>query len=155
MTATETMEVGGKLIHLLTQQKLLYRQLQELAEKQTKLVDGSDPEMLLKVLALRQRLIDRLGAVDRELQPIRADWARIAPGLSEAQRHQAQQLIEGVQQILSEILDRDEKDSQTLNNSKQTVAVQIRNAASGKRMNQAYSQNATPSQSRFLDTKSE
>ena len=63
MTPAEAKDVGGKLIHLLSQQRLLYRQLKELAQKQSSLVDGNDPETLLRVLAGRQRLIDKLSAI--------------------------------------------------------------------------------------------
>ena len=51
MTPAQAMDVGTKLIQLLSQQRLLYRQLQELAQKQSRLVDGRDPETLLRVLA--------------------------------------------------------------------------------------------------------
>ena len=88
MTGSQTTDIGGKLIELLTQQSLLYRQLQELAQKQTDLVNGSDPEMLLKILAARQRLIDRLAAVDRQLQPIRDDWTTVSQSLNPSQRHE-------------------------------------------------------------------
>ena len=91
MTLTEAKDVGAHLIHLLTQQRLLYRQLRELAQKQSSLVDGSNPEMLLRVLAGRQRIIDRLGAMDRELRSIREQWQQIAKTLPESQRQQAQQ----------------------------------------------------------------
>lgn len=155
MTGSRTTDIGGKLIELLIQQSLLYRQLQELAQKQTDLVNGSDPEMLLKILAARQRLIDRLAAVDRQLQPIRDDWTTVSQSLSPSQRHEAQHLIDSVQQTLGEILARDEKDFNTLNSQKQKVSGEIRNVAAGKRVNQAYAQNGTAAKNRFVDTKSE
>ena len=66
MTPAQAMDVGTKLIQLLSQQRLLYRQLKDLANKQSSLVDGRDPEMLLRVLASRQRLIDKLSVIDKE-----------------------------------------------------------------------------------------
>jgi len=100
MTLTEAKDVGAHLIHLLTQQRLLYRQLRELAQKQSSLVDGNNPEMLLRVLAGRQRIIDHLGGIDRDLKPIRAQWQQIAKTLPPSQRQEAQQLVEEVQEIL-------------------------------------------------------
>jgi len=155
MTLTEAKDVGAHLIHLLTQQRLLYRQLRELAQKQTSLVDGSNPEMLLRVLAGRQRIIDRLGMIDRELKPIREQWQQLAKTLPALQRQEAQQLIEEVQQILGEIIARDEKDSHVLSSRHQQVAAEIRTTTIGKRMHQAYGPNKNSGQSKYLDTTSQ
>ena len=147
------MDIGSRLINLLSQQQLLYRQLNDLAQKQTNLVDGGDPEMLLRILGGRQRLIDRLAALDRELTPIRADWQRVADSLPPAQRQQAQDLVASVQEILSEILARDKRDTQALRDQQQKVATQIRSTAAGKRINQAYGQNHASAQSRYFDSR--
>lgn len=155
MTATEAMGIGGKLIHLLSQQRLLYRQLHDLAQKQSDLVDGKDPEMLLRILASRQRLITKLNTLDRELEPIRKDWQEIARALPPQQRKEAQDLVEGVQKILGEILASDEKDSKVLYEQKEKVAGEIRTASSGKKMNNAYAQKSGDGSSRYIDTVSE
>lgn len=138
MTPAQAMEVGSRLINLLNQQRLLYRQLQELAQKQSGLVNGSDPEMLLRVLAGRQRLIDRLTALDKELEPIRRDWQEIAQMIPPQQRQEAQSLVESVQEILGEIIARDETDSQTLGRQRERVAGEIRTATAGRRVNNLY-----------------
>ncbi len=155
MTLTEAKDVGAHLIHLLTQQRLLYRQLRELAQKQSSLVDGSNPEILLRVLAGRQRIIDQLEVIDRELKPIRAQWQHIAKTLPPLQRQEAQQLVEEVQEILGEIIARDEKDTQTLSSQHQRVAAEIRSTTTGKRMHQAYGQTKGSRQSKYLDTLSQ
>lgn len=152
MTATENMSIGSKLIQLLSQQRLLYRQLQELAQKQSGLVDGKDPEMLLRVLASRQRLITKLSVIDKELKPIRADWQEIAASLPPEQRQEAQELVASVQQILGDILARDEKDSKTLYEQKNIVASEIRTTSAGKKINNAYAQPAVNESSRYFDT---
>ena len=155
MTATQSMEVGSRLIHLLTQQQLLYRQLQELARKQSDLVDGKDPETLLRVLAGRQRLIDRLSAIDRELRPIRRDWQEIARSLPADQRERAQELVSSVQEILAEILARDARDTQKLSNQHEEVGGALRVATAGKRVHHAYARAGTAEENhRYLDTQS-
>ena len=151
MTPAEATDVGGKLIHLLTQQRLLYRQLKELAQKQSSLVDGNDPETLLRVLAARQRLINKLSSIDRELQPIRSDWQRIAGALPGEQREQAQELVAQVQEILGEILASDAKDSEALQGHQAKVRREIQGATKGKQMNRAYAQSGVVSESRYLD----
>ena len=151
MTPAEAIDVGGKLIHLLTQQRLLYRQLKELAQKQSSLVDGNDPETLLRVLASRQRLIDKLSSIDRELRPIRANWQEIAGALPPEQREQALELVDQVQAILGEILASDAKDGEVLQGHQQKVRRQIQGAMKGKQMNRAYAQSGVVNESRYLD----
>ena len=142
MTPSQAMDIGGHLIDLLSQQRLLYRQLWELAQKQSGLVDGNNPEMLLRVLAARQRLIDRLRGIDRELKPIRDEWQEIARSLPGPQRQKAQKLVEEVQQILGEIIARDEKDTEALSGHQRGVAEEIQTAAAGRRVHQAYVRNS-------------
>ena len=154
MTIEQNKEKGDKLIELLTRQYFLYGQLHELAQKQSQLVDGRDPEMLLKILAARQRLIDQLMSVGRELAPIRAEWPKVAAVLTPNERRETQRLIDSVREILSEIISHDEKDYKALDVQKQKVAGEIRGTTAGQRMNQAYAQAAGPSQNRFVDTRS-
>lgn len=154
MTTAQAVDIGRKLIQLLSQQQLLYRQLKELAGKQSQLVDGSDPEMLLKVLAGRQRLIDRLALVDRELEPIRDDWRDVSESLPKEQREEAQELLADVQKILGEILASDEADWKSLNQQQQKVAGQIQNASKGQKLNRAYGQSMANSKNRYFDAHS-
>lgn len=154
MTATQAKDIGNKLIQHLSQQRLLYRQLHDLAKKQSGLVDGNNPEMLLRVLASRQRLITKLAEIDRELVPIRANWQEIARELPPQQREEAQKLVESVQEILSDILASDEKDSKALYEQKEKVAGEIRVASSGKKMNNAYTQPVGTKSSRYFDSTS-
>ena len=154
MTPAEAMDVGSKLIHMLSQQQLLYRQLRDLAAKQSTLVEGGDPEMILRILAGRQRLIDRLTALNRELEPIRTDWQNVMDSLPTSQRQEAQSLVASVQEILGEILASDERDTKTLQSQQQKIAGEIKGASVGKRVNRAYVQNVGGSQRRLFDATS-
>lgn len=153
MADNQNQDIGATLIELLSQQHRLYRQLYELAQQQSDLVSGDNPEMLLRILAARQRIIDRLTDINRRLEPIRVEWNRIAAALPPAKREEIQRLVDGVQEILANIIDRDEKDSKNLSRKKQTVSTELRNASQSKKMNQAYAQVARPAKSRFVDTK--
>ena len=151
MTPAQAMDVGSKLIHLLNQQCLLYRQLQSLSTKQSALVEEDEPETLLRFLAGRQRLIDRLVALNRELQPIRADWQQVAQSLPATQRAEAETLVSNVEDILRDILTKDKRDTQRLTDRRGTVAADIKLATTGKRVNQAYA-NAGQQHSRYFDS---
>lgn len=156
MGSGQAQEIGGRLIDLLTQQRLMCRQLRELAQKQSELVDGKNPEMLLRVLAGRQRIIDRLAVIDKELKPIRQAWEAVSEGLPAGQREQAQELVSEVQGILGDIIARDEKDSQSLRGQQGQLSREIRGASVGKRVNHAYGKSAGGTgQSKYFDTVNE
>ena len=152
MTAAQAKNIGSDLIKHLTQQRMLYLQLKELAQKQHSLVDGSNPEMLLKVLAGRQRLIDRLTTINRQLKPIRDEWQKVAQKMPQTQRQQAQELVKSVQDILGDIIEGDAQDTKSLQQQKHEIGNEIRSTTVGKHMHQAYAQNAARPQSRFFDT---
>lgn len=151
MGPMDALETGKKLVHLLTQQKTYYQQLQQLSHQQRALVDGSDPEGLLRLLGGRQRLINRLTVIDKELQPLRQRWQEIAESMDAHDRERALALVRQVQEILQDILKHDQADSKSLEQKKDEVASEIKKASQGKRMNQAY-QAYRESQSRFYDS---
>ena len=143
--------IADNLIDMLIRQQKLYGQLQELSQKQSSLVDGNDPETLLKILAARQRVLDQLTVIDREMEPIRADWQAIYDRLAPQQRQEVRRLVSQIQEILGEVLARDARDTEELSRCQQQVAGKMRNASTGQRVNKAYAgQNVAP-QSRYLD----
>ncbi len=152
MNPQQALETGNRLIELLGQQRVLYRQLQELSGRQSDLIDGNDPEKLLRVLASRHRLIDQLRTIDKELDPIRVQWQEVSGYLPAEKLAQTQQLVDGVQKILGDILARDARDSQALEKQRGSVTQNIRGAVQGKKMNQAYSQPAHRDGSRYIDS---
>lgn len=154
MTATieQPQQVGEQLVALLREQRRLYRQLQELAAQQSSLVDGRDPETLLRVLASRQRLIVKLTQTNQQLEPLRQSWDQIAGSLSAEHRQEVQQLIAQVQDMLAAILSQDERDAQSLMSQRSQVAGEIRNTQKGKKMNQAYGRPAGTQASRYFDS---
>ena len=155
-TTEQTIDASEELVQLLSEQKNLYQQLHNLACQQTVLVDGKDPEMLLKVLAARQRLINRLTVIDQKLKPMRQNWDEIFRSLREEEQQQVQQLVDSVKQILGDILQRDQRDTEKLNACKAEVAGEIKNVNTGRRMNNLYTQNDQHvNRSRYFDMQSE
>lgn len=160
MTAVDSSErvadpTAGELIDLLGQQHLLYRQLKDLASRQRQLVDGRQPEMLLKVLAGRQRLIDRLVLLDRQLRPLRQQWDQMMEQLPTEQRDRAGELLGEIKGMLADILDSDRQDSDRLSDQRGTVQKELGGAARGRQANRAYAQTAGAGAGRYVDFSTE
>lgn len=136
-TETATRE-GQRLIELLTRQRDVYRQLRQLTDVQRQAIDGEKPEDLLRILGDRQRLINRLGEVNTELEPFRSRWEEIRQGIAPASRLAVGELVEEVQQLLKGILEQDEGDCDALKRRSKSCRDQAAGAAMGQRVHAAY-----------------
>jgi hypothetical protein len=126
------------LIRLLTEQRDLYRRLQELSERQRGLISGDRPELLLNILRDRQTLVTALAKVNEQLSPYRHDWERVYAGLPEETRQAAAGLLEEINGMLQVILKADQEDQALLSARKQAVARSLSTVSGGRAANAAY-----------------
>lgn len=111
---TATSAEFSRLTELLSRQLKLFERLGALSEHQTKFVDTGQNQALLALLALRQRLVDRLERINRDLQPFRSQWDTVWHRLDASKRQTVGSLIHQVQQLLCRILDCDDRDHDQL-----------------------------------------
>ena len=130
--------VAGTLVRVLSGQKALYGQILALARQQSAYVATGESEALMTVLAARNRLIEQVVPLDKELQPYKGRWQQVLDGLPAADRQAVGRLLMEVQQLLGEILSRDESDKESLIRQKTGVGAQLSRAVSGAALNRAY-----------------
>jgi hypothetical protein len=139
---TNVGEQGEQLVGLLEEQRNCYEQLKRLAERQRRLIADQDAESLLKILAERQRLVDRLGELNKALQPYRQEWADTYAQLAPQRREHVRQLLDEINVLLGSILIADAEDSRLLAAKKSNVADRLKQTASAKTANAAYASRA-------------
>lgn len=101
---TELQNTGEELVFLLKQQRNLYHQLKSLAEKQSNAFwTSASPEELVRLLAGRRKLIEKLRQVNSRLKPIRANWQSIKPKLASEQKLQAKELAVSVSMLVDDL----------------------------------------------------
>jgi hypothetical protein len=127
-----------RLIELLDRQRVLYRRLRVLTERQRVLVVEDDAQALLSLLADRQKLVDELMSVNSELTSYRQDWTRVYGGLDEPSRRRVAELLEEANASLGAILQSDSRDSATLSARRQEIADRMATVDSGSRAGAAY-----------------
>lgn len=138
LNALKTHSVVSTLVRALSGQKALYVQILALARQQSAYVATGESEALMTVLAARNRLIEQVAPLDKELQPYKGRWQEVLDGLPAADRQAVGHLLQEVQQLLGEILSQDEKDKETLIRQKTGVGDQLKRAVSGAALNRAY-----------------
>ena len=130
-----------QLLGLLREQRDLYRSLQQLSERQRRLISGDRPELLLNILRDRQTLVTKLARVNEQLSPYRSQWEEIYGGLPAAQHEEASKLLAEINRMLELILKADQEDQALLSARKQAVASAISDVRGGQAANAAYGRN--------------
>jgi len=128
----------SKLVQTLMAQKSLYVQLLDLAARQSVHVAAGESEALMGVLAARNRIIDQIIPLDRELQQYKGRWQELLDSLPVVDRGIVAGLLKDVQQLLADILAHDERDKDSLERQKQDVGSQITRTVTGTALNRAY-----------------
>lgn len=135
-------EHSERLVRLLEEQRDCYDRLRRLAERQRRLISDQDPESLLRILAERQRLVDRLGELGKELQPYRQEWANTYTQMHAERRRHVRGLLDEINTLLGAILISDAEDSRLLAARKQTVRDRLKQTASARTAGAAYATQA-------------
>jgi hypothetical protein len=138
MDQTNAATDGARLMELLERQRLLYRRLRILTERQRTLVIQDDPQALLTLLADRQKLVDELLAVNAALAAYRQDWTNVYANLDEPSRRRVAEMLEEANTSLGAILQSDNRDSATLSARKQEIVDRMTAVDSGSRVGAAY-----------------
>ena len=143
MTATADEALGieertDQLLALLEEQRDCYRQLKQLSENQRRLITDRNPEALLKVLADRQRLVDRLVALNASLAPFRREWADTHMQMPPERRQRVQRTLDDINTLLGSILVTDAEDSRMLTARRESIRQEMKEAAAGRMANSAY-----------------
>jgi len=97
--------IGADLVFLLKQQRNLYHQLMTLTNRQRQLGGVDSPELLLRIISGRSKLITKLKEVNDKLRLVRANWSRISPRIGPEHKVIARQMAGQTQQIYSRILE--------------------------------------------------
>jgi hypothetical protein len=132
--------VPDELVKLLKEQRDLYVRLQELSERQRKLISGDRPELLLNILRDRQTLVTALAKVNERLSPYRRNWQDIYETLPPDTRQTASELLDEINGMLQVILRTDQEDQALLSARKQAVARSLNDVSGGQAANAAYVQ---------------
>ena len=116
----------------------MYQEILSLAKQQSQYVATGETEALMSVLAARNRLIEQVVPLDRELAPYKGRWQEVLDGLPSADRKVVGGLLQEVQKLLGDILALDERDKESLVKQRSVVGTEIKRTVTGAALNRAY-----------------
>jgi hypothetical protein len=124
-TLNDATTFGNQMLDLLKRQHQYFLELQRLAREQRALIKAQQNEELLHLLAKRQKIVEALGQLHRQLAPYRQNWPQMKSLLPEPLRNNIGALLSELQQMLNLIIEQDQQDCQELSASKQQVASEL------------------------------
>ena len=102
---------GTKFVSLLRQRRNLYYQLKVLMDEQSQLIDSPSPELALKILTSRRKLIEKLRQLEAKIGLIKSNWSKISSQVASEHKQQARLMLEQAEKIANQISMRNLTDS--------------------------------------------
>ena len=119
-------------------------QLRELGRRQAALISSGDLGELLRMFAGKQRLIDQLQEIERNLDPFRAQPSQSRIWASAGVRNQCGDLVEQSQRLLDEILEQEEHNESALRLKREAAAAKLQSLQVTKHAKTAYAESTAP-----------
>ena len=140
-----------RLQRALDDQQERYEQLRDLSVRQGELIRSMDTDGLLRILARRQVLVDQINEANQEIEPFRKEWDRLVEGLPDQHRDRLRRRIESLEEVVNEIVRRDEEDKTLLENQRTRVASEMETVNRSRSAMNAYQRTAQTEGPRYQD----
>lgn len=141
----------GQLTSLLEEQRSLCASLAELSRVQGDLVDSGDTDGLLRVLAERQVLVDRVSTINVAMDPFRQVRAEAMERLSVSDRVALQGRIGAIAELVDQIRTRDEADRAALEQRRGAIVEELTGVSRSRGALAAYGARAGGGGARMQD----
>ncbi len=151
---TSTALPTDTLAELVVHKHDLLVQLRDVGLRQVELIDGGDMTQLLKLLSTKQRLLNGLQTVERELEPFRRENPDSRVWRSPSDRQRCAEQAARCEVLLAEVVEREKLSETSLLAHRDRVAVALQSAHRSAEAHHAYDA-AQYSVSRHLDLSSE
>lgn len=142
---------GMRIEALLSQQESLYARLDALGDRQSELVAAEETDRLLELLAERQGIIDGIAQVDELLGPYKTRWPAVMEALPPEERERVRRRLDALSAVMGRIARRDEADRASLQQRRDSVAVELAQIGRGRGALAAYGGPRPGASPRFQD----
>ncbi len=112
--------------------------LESLSGQQTRAIGGADTDLLLRIIGQRQPLVDRIGEINRRLEPFRSGKDALLSRLLPAQRDGVVQRVSKIAALVESVRARDDQDRITVERLRGAVADELAGLARGRGAAAAY-----------------
>ncbi len=142
-----------RLTRILDEQVAQYTRLAELSKAQSALVREGDADDLLRLLAERQVIVERVNALNEDLAPFTRAWSELLPKLPQADRDSLRTRLDALDGLMVAIAQADDADRAALEQRRSSVSNEINGLGQQRGAVHAYGGDRAPYQPRYQDTK--
>ena len=114
-----------QLYRLICQQREVLSELKHFAEVQQKIVQQNELGKLVSLLAAKQKAIQRLQEIDRNLAPFQDQDPESRVWSSEEQRDECRRIAKECPRLLAEVMKLEQTAEETLTAQRETISQQI------------------------------
>lgn len=129
------------LAGLMSKRRKCLEQLRELGRRQAQYIAGGEMTELLRLVAAKEQLIVAMQAIERQLAPFQAETADSRDWDSAAAREQCAADAEACRALLQEVMAMERAGEEQVTQRRDAVSQQLRVAAQGGRVREAYGAN--------------
>ncbi|HVZ92895.1 MAG TPA: hypothetical protein VG797_00140 [Phycisphaerales bacterium] len=140
-----------RLAHALDRLETEYRQLALMGEAQSAMISAVDGDGLLSQLAKRQVIVDRIEAINREIEPFCRRWNELGAAVPESSRAPLRARFEEIGRLVASISQRDDEDRRRLEKMRGEIATEVGSVQRGRGALNAYAPKAEPTRPLFQD----
>lgn len=133
-----------RLAELVERKHNCLSELHEIGRRQLQLVRGGEMTTLLDLLAVKQRLIERLQNIERDLNPFRAQSPQSRQWRSETHRRRCAEQIQNCESLFEQIIEHEKMGETELTQRRDEAAVRLDGAHQAWRARGAYTATAPP-----------
>jgi len=140
-----------ELIDLLEEQRDAYELLLSLSKGQLGAFEEGGAGALMKVLARKQEVINRLSKTQRRLRPCTSRWEETVSALGEEERREVSGLVDETASIIAGVLRSEEEAESAVEASRDALSSRMRGVSDGLAAARAYARPAASSSGRIID----
>ncbi|MEM1424863.1 MAG: flagellar export chaperone FlgN, partial [Planctomycetota bacterium] len=131
-----------RLARILDEQIGLYRTLADLSERQSAIIASGETDDLLSLLGQRQTLVERVTALNTDLEPFTARWNELSSRLPQARKDEVRDRLDTLEGLVSKIAKRDDQDRRALEQRRDAVSTELKGDTQRRGAMNAYAASA-------------
>ncbi len=142
---------GNDFLTIFTTRLEYCRSLLDLSRRQMETISDDDYSALLELLGQKQRILDRLDALNHLHPRLWPDWHQHRDSFEGELRDACEDVLKTSEQVLAELVTAENDSSAVMTERRDATRQQLHEISEGTQAHKAYNENLVPATHRHLD----